>query len=171
MSQKHLITISVLSLLALGSLALWVFIGVKAHSLKDEAVSIESDMATKTSESAYLNSVRNVLKSSKSDLAAINSRFIDKDGVPSFIDLLERKAKTAGVQADFGSIVITPADAGGGTLKLSMTGSGTWSNIIQFISVLESLPYASRIETASFSTIDKKWTFSLEFIQHLTIKN
>lgn len=170
MSQKHIIPISVLGLLVLTALALWIFIGAKSHSFKAEAMAIETDLATKTTQDAYLGSVRNALRGSKAELAAIEGRFIGKDDIPEFINMLESRASSTGVLADFGSISVVPTESGSGMLKIHMTGSGSWSEVTSFIARLESLPYASKIESATFSNLDKRWSFGLDFIQHLSSK-
>lgn len=170
LSKTYIITLSILGILTLSALSLWIFIMMKTSSLKAESLAVESDIITKTSEGSYFNSIRNVLKGSKQDLEIIDSRFITKDSVPQFIGLLETKSAQAGIKSDFSSIDIGAE----GLLRIRITGTGTWSNIIEFIATLESLPYASKIESVSFSKPDVKesiWSFGLDFTENISENN
>ncbi|MEN9621810.1 MAG: Pilus assembly protein PilO [Candidatus Parcubacteria bacterium] len=172
-SKTYIVTLSVLGTLTLLTLGLWIFLIMKSSSLKSESLAVESDILARTSEGAYFNSIRNVLKGSKPYLETIDSRFIDKDSVPQFIDLLETKSLEAGINSDFSSIDIGAQNGSEGLLRIRITGTGTWSNIISFIATLESLPYASKIESLSFAKPNIKesiWSFSLDFTENISEK-
>jgi hypothetical protein len=56
-----------------------------------------------------------------------------------------------------------------------MTGAGTWENAISFVATLDSIPFASKIETLNFSkpfdtegrASTSTWNFNLELVQYL----
>jgi hypothetical protein len=172
-SKTYIVTLSILASLTLVTLGLWIFLIMKSSSLKAESLAVESDILARTSEGTYFNSIRNVLKGSKPHLETIDSRFIDKDSVPQFIDLLETKSSEAGIKSDFSSIDIGTQSGSEGLLRIRIAGTGTWGNIISFIATLESLPYASKIENVSFAKPDIKdsiWSFSLDFTENLSEK-
>ena len=162
----HLVIIGTVGALAVVALGIWIFFAVRSNALRTEIVAIETEIASKTAESIYLGSIRSILKTSKADIGLIEKRFVKKDTVPKFIELLESKADRAGIKADFGTIDITSASK----LRVQMTGKGSWTDVIGFISTLESLPYASKIENVTISKADPKlsgWGFGLELIAYL----
>ncbi len=63
-----------------------------------------------------------------------------------------------------------------------MSGTGTWSKVIDFVSTLDSLPYASKIEEVNFTrsganmeagtstdgkAVEPLWNFNLDLAQNL----
>lgn len=176
MTKKHTLILSALSIAALLVLCLWVFLYIKGTSIKAEALAVESDIAAKRNDETYLASVHNALKNSKADIASIDARFINKDGIPAFIDLLESKISHAGIKADVGSIDIATDANGSEVLRLHITGTGSWENVLSFITALESLPTASKAESVTFqktNDTDVKnttWSFGVDFIQYLSNK-
>jgi len=169
-SRTHSITLSILGVTTLVSLSLWVFLALTSNNLKTETVAIQSEITTKTADSSYYSSVRTALKNSKKNIASIDGTFITKDDVPRFIDLLESKASGVGIKADFGSIDITGATETSSVLRVRITATGAWLNLVSFVNTLESLPYALRVENLSFSKTDNKgsaWNMSLELTQYI----
>jgi hypothetical protein len=124
----------------------WVFIVYKSYSYKNQIATISEGIKTRSSEDSFLISLKSTLREAKNETQAIESRFILKEEVPSFITMLENKADTIGVKVDFGSINIEEGEVLDGTLKLQITGSGDWSEVTDFIVMLDSLPYAATIE-------------------------
>jgi hypothetical protein len=170
--------IGFLAILACLIAASWAFLVWKSMGLKGEVAAVTLEARESSSKESYLASVRNALREAKSDLDAIESRFIDRESVPAFIDLLERKALEAGVDADFGSIDLDQAGQAKDTLRIRMSGFGTWDGIIHLISILDSMPYSLRVDSIRVSrsqaTEEKAlalpWNFNLDIIQHLAEK-
>ncbi len=168
--RSHIIVVSILGACTLIALGAWIFLAIKSNSLRQENIAIETKIQAKTLESSYLTSVRNVIKGSKKEIAVVEKRFIEKDSVPQFIDLLESEAVSAGIKADFGSIDVLEEGVNNGALRIRMSGTGSWTNVTRFITTLETLPYASKVEGLTLSKSDTKsanWSFNLELIQYL----
>jgi len=172
-TRTRTITISILCLGIAVFLGLWIFFIVGGRALKNESIAIESDSASKMSQGRYFTSIRQALKGSKAELALVDSRFIDKDGIPKFISLLESKSVQSGVDTDFGLIDTLPQTENHSILRVRITGSGSWINTMLFITSLESLPYASEVETISLAKGAEKsnvWGFNLELTMYLEEK-
>lgn len=145
-TSTHTVIISILTGILLLSLSVWVFLIIQSNSIKSENSNVEAKIITGGAHESYLNSIRTVLKRSKNELAIIHGQFIKKDNVSEFISLLEAEALANNLDTDFSSIDSTPKDALRDTLKIRITSSGTWIHTMRFIKMLESLPYASKIE-------------------------
>jgi hypothetical protein len=166
----------ILSLVALCLLAGWSFISYRSAIIKTDIDTAISETRSQSTENIYLGSVRNALRDAKDDLLLVEDRFVDKDNVPEFISILEGIASRTDVRADLGSINIEQANKGEhGTLRIRMTGAGTWENAISFVATLDSIPFASKIETLNFSkpfdtegrASTSTWNFNLELVQYL----
>jgi Tfp pilus assembly protein PilO len=171
------IMVFLLSVTALLSLSAWVFLVYKSMELRKEIASLGTEARDKSSESAYLSSIRNTLRDSKEELAVIDGRFISKDSVPELINSLENKAAAERVNANFGSINVESPEEAHPTLRIKMTGSGTWERALSFITLLDSLPYVSRIENLNLTkgggdgqgrSATTTWNFNMDIVQYLT---
>jgi Tfp pilus assembly protein PilO len=163
--------VSILGVCTLLTLGAWIFLALESNSLRQESIAVEKKIFAKTAESTHLSSMRNVIKSSKSDVATIEKHFIKKDSVPQFIDMLESEAVSVGVKADFGSIDVLEEGVNSGALRIRMSGTGSWTAVTRFITTIETLPYASKVEGMTLSKSDTKsanWNFNLELIQYLS---
>lgn len=164
-----------LSLCTLVLLSAWAFLMYESGSLHTKIVEIALEAEDKSFESTYSSSVRNTLREAKADLSLIDQRFVEKDLVPEFINVLEQKGDASGAQVNLGSINVEPG-APYGLLKIRMTGSGTWEQMLSFVSVLDSLPYVLRIDNLSFTKrgigttgaqATTSWGFNLDIVQYV----
>jgi len=74
----------------------------------------------------------------------INSYFVESDDVVGFINLLEQKAKGQGTSIETTDVSIEEALGDllyGEVLKISLTVKGSWNNVMQYLNLVESLPY------------------------------
>jgi hypothetical protein len=173
MNQKSFssIKLTIFIVISIALLGGWIFLAYKSRSYRNELSTIEAEARNKSSENSYLISVKSVLRDSKEDIDVINSRFLHKDSLPEYINLLEGKVAEAGIKADFGSI-----NADQKTFSVRMTGSGSWEKVIDFIAVIDSLPYASKIDNIGIqmnggsqdANAAQVWNFTLSLTQYLS---
>ncbi len=161
---------------ALILLGAWIFIIFKSYSYKGQIATISQELKTKSSENVYLTSLKTTLREAKSEAESIDKRFVSEEEVPSFITMLEDKASDLGVKVDFGSINLEEGEILDGKLKLQISGSGTWENVMNFIVLLDSLPYASTIEEmrlhnpsamSETGDVTGEWKFNVNLTQGL----
>ncbi|HEU5114156.1 MAG TPA: hypothetical protein VFT82_00140 [Candidatus Paceibacterota bacterium] len=165
---------TVAALLALVFLGAWAYIAYQSYGLRSEIADLSAKEESAVANDSYLLSIKDTLRDSKDDLSAIDSRFIAKDGIPGFIDMLEAKASAANVKADLGSINL---DESGDplmprALSIHMGGSGAWKDCVAYISAVESLPYAIRVNDLQLSKsggdptksgkVSDSWDFSAD---------
>lgn len=170
--SKIAFTITLISTSVL--LSVWAFLIYKSVSTRSHIVTIEAEAREKSSESTYSNSVRNILRDSKENLEAIDARFVPEESVPEFITMLESQAETSKVRVNLSGIDVTPTSPHA-QLQVKVNGFGEWKNVVSFVTALDSMPYASRINNVNFTKqgvgnnaeATTTWAFNLDFVQYL----
>jgi Tfp pilus assembly protein PilO len=116
-----------------------------------EALYVEADKDIKKDQSQRL--VRAIIQEHKESLEEVDSYFVNKAGVVSFIDSLEDSGQSVGVEVSINSVSTeVEKDIPGNfleTLNIRLEVSGKWSDVISFLRQLENLPYHIRIEGVS----------------------
>ena len=130
----------------------WVFTVRKSGSMKIEIATVSRSIEDASSRNEYLNSLKSVLEESKVDLTVIDARFISKDKIPELIDSIDANAQINHVSVSVGSLNFDETNtAFPRELKVHITGSGFWGDDIRFISFLESIPFASKVDGISLN--------------------
>lgn len=148
-----------LAILAIASMGAWIFIVYRSFSLKADIAILSVQADEVQARDARTQSLKVALRDSRASITLINNRFVTKDGAPAFIDLLEVRAREAGVKVELDSLNFDQ------TLRVHILGTGSWRNNVGYLSLLESLPYAIRVDNLSFSKIGPQstgWSMSLD---------
>jgi hypothetical protein len=148
-----------LIILSFGCIGAWSFILYTSFSLKGKIASISSQADSAQARDAHTLSLKSALRESRDSVTLINSRFITKDGIPAFIDLLEVKADALGLTVNLDSINLDQ------NLHIHITGSGSWKSAVSYVSTLEALPYAVSLDNLMLSKIDgsgTRWNIGLD---------
>lgn len=100
-----------------------------------------------------LRSIKNSLEQNKDSLNRVDSYFVNTDGAVGFIEGLEKLASDGGVSLTIGGVnneIDTKVKNDfKEILRLRVDVSGSWANVVSFISALETLPFRVQIETVS----------------------
>ncbi len=144
---------------SLACIAAWGFLLYKSFSLRGDIAAISTQADSAQARDAKTLSLKSALRESRDSVAVINGRFVTKDGIPAFIDLLEAKGDEVGVQVSLDSINLDQ------NLHIHVVGSGSWKAAVSYVSVLESLPYSIAIDNLALSKIDGsggRWNIGLD---------
>lgn len=101
-----------------------------------------------------LRAQQSLLKELSSDESALDSRFLDENGVVPFIELLEAIGKDAGVTIEIDSVGIEPDSTSVQShewLRVALKAEGSWAKLFHFIVLLETIPQALRLDQVSLS--------------------
>lgn len=170
---------SAIILLGTISLALvcgWALLVYLSYSYKADIAEASAADRERVSESSYLASLRALMREEEADIQAIEERFIQEEDIPLFVESLEDKASQSGVEATLGSLNLGNAAEGSAIapLSVSIAAKGPWQSLVRFVSALDYLPYASKIEGVSFSKIESSapeaqgaWNARIDFIQYV----
>jgi Tfp pilus assembly protein PilO len=144
--------VAILLVIVLGLFGAWCFFVYRSSALRGEIAALQSASDEVSAKESKLISLKNVMRDSKDDIDLISSRFIAKDDIPKFIDMLETDAQGANVKADLSSINLEDGEPSAiRALKVHVSGSGSWKDSVGFIALIESLPYALSVDSLSLS--------------------
>ncbi len=130
-------------LFVLGSLTFW-----DIKTMNEQTSVFENEIIINTKREEALDSVVNMINDTKLSVAKLDTFFVGKDeALAGFIKLVESMAKGAGVNATVGSV--SDEGVAKDLLRMKLTFNGPWQSVINFIGILESVPY--KIETANLS--------------------
>ena len=152
----------------------WIYLAYESYQLSANIAALSATAKEKMARTSYLISAKSFLRESRNDIDLITSRFIDKEGVPSFIDRIENKAAVYGVKVSISSVNLeNPAkDSTIGKLRMNVTALGDWKNVVEFIAALDSLSYLSSVERVTFTKANTQanpsWSAGATLIQYTT---
>lgn len=146
--------------ISLGSFFLYLII---SRDREANTLALEARELIKKDEQA--SSVRIALRESSDTLEKIDNVFIREDEISSFIDSLEAIASDYGVNISIGSISVEaiPNTPSNKQLRIRISSAGSWSELVSFMSHLESLSKAVLVQKFSLnkdvgSTVPKEGT-------------
>ncbi len=91
------------------------------------------------------------------DLKKIDSYFVGADGIVDFINMLEQKAGEQSIEIETSNVsIVEPAEdlLYGESLEVVLSVVGDWNDVMQYIRLVEGLPYALSVESASMSLME-----------------
>lgn len=108
----------------------------------------EAQLQSKREE--HFRTIKKVLADTRSERLELNSRFISKDGVVSFIEKIESLSGITGASLDIRSVSIIDTDTTTEYewLELSVDISGTWSELNHLVALVEHFPVALSLSGA-----------------------
>ncbi len=145
-------------LLALAAVVFLVACGVYAFALytvvriQNTVGTLGDKVALETKEQSRLTAARSILASSASQRASLATYLLKRDDVASFIDELSRLQAASGTSMDVRSVDAKKGGVGKAAEELGLTVavSGSWSQVMHFLSLIESLPYGVGITSIDF---------------------
>ncbi len=143
--------------LAMTSLLLYGFLFWEIKTKTQDAAKIQEDADKDVKREESLRLAKISLAKNKESIEKIDSYFIARDGVVSFIEELENLGKETGVILSIGSVSAEVdakvKDDFKETLRIRLEASGSWKDLFYFLSILESLPYRAQIEQMTLSLL------------------
>lgn len=150
MKNKTSTSLIVVILITLSALAGLFYMITYVESLSEKTAEIRSDIEVKQIKIKHIQGINKSAEKTSEDGAKVMSYFIKSDGAIDFVSLVESTASDLSLKYNTNSIENISNDIlasqGKDILKLSMTLSGGWKNILKFLLYIESLPYAVRVE-------------------------
>lgn len=142
---KELLIIALLFAAAAAGWYAFMFVQVKA---KNERISdLRNQIDARTAEESTLHSRKELVADTASLHEKLKSYFVAAEGSVSVIELLETVGNEVGILVETRKVE-TNAIAKSETaelLRLTLIATGTWSNTLRFLGLIELLPYEARI--------------------------
>lgn len=138
------------SLLGMGiGVSLWKPIHISYATLRDA----KEELVVLEKKSLFVKDLERTLRAEEPNIAKIETVFLKPSGVVTFLEQLEHLADTSNVRISVDAADLAHEDTDPFSI-FTLTVHGTFSDIYQFISLLESMmPYA-RIPAVSFTAGD-----------------
>jgi Tfp pilus assembly protein PilO len=143
-------------IIALAALGGFSYVVSYISGLSQKTSDIKSDIESKQIKINHIQNVNKSAEKTSEDGIKIVNYFIKSDGVIDFVSSVESTAGDFSLKYNTTSIDNAGNDVlaaqGKDLLKMSMTLSGSWKNILRFLTYIESLPYAVRVERVELSS-------------------
>ena len=124
----------------------------------DDNQNISMNLQNDTIKSQQLANFQKSLKKSSEEKDALLALFIKNDDIPNFIQSLEtimKNLKITGTTKSVSERVVPELTSSGkNELLISFEAEAPYSNLMQFVDILENLPYKSYISTATITKED-----------------
>ena len=161
--SKHMPLILILILIILA------FLGVLSIYNIREEIAISSQLLTQVeqaeSKDAIVQSINGVGNSNGIDIQAFEGLALNDTSLVDMIETIEKAARSLNVEARTQSVdKIKPAtEAEPQKLRVTIEGTGSWSNNLAFLKALESLPYRVMFDNVSLTKEGSTWKSTITF--------
>lgn len=113
---------------------------------------LENTIEVELEREKVLESVKNVILDTAAERSKLDTYFVSSKNAVDFITLLEELARGSTVKLSISSFKEEKAKPGdiNGLIEISLKAEGEWRNILNFMSLLETLPYKSDLTETIF---------------------
>lgn len=150
---KKVLALVVLLNVALLAVLVFFFFAIKS---KNETISRnENIIETALAERGKIATLKTLVEETHKDREKLDSFLVDKEKIVEFLESVENLAKNERLSIGIGSLEERTDSASGvavPTLNLSIDSSGSWSNVIKFLHLMENLPYHLSISKVNLRT-------------------
>ncbi len=162
--KQFLIPASLLILVA-ASVAGYVFMISKIDGAVQAIATANEQVQSLTARETFARSAGTFLSDTAAARAEIATFVANDAAVAGIIQSLEDEGKRGKVAVSVGSVTVVPDGwKQHELLRVELSAHGQFAALGNFATVLESLPFASRLETASFEVSDKSWFSSFVLV-------
>ena len=143
-----------------------LFIVIKNKNNQVSALQNQVDIEVRKDQ--RLNSTKQLIEDLGEELEQIDAYFVPVDGVVDFLENLEALGSVASVSVDVNSVSVnenTNDNLPYELLKIDFVARGSWKNVVQLISLLETLPLGIVIERMQFERLpnSSSWQMNTSF--------
>jgi len=113
-----------------------------------------ADVSRSVSKVLELESLESFLEATAEERQAVESSLIGRDGVVEFVKTLERLGRESGLEIRTNSLSVSEAPREADLVELltvNLEGKGGWRDTIDFLSVIEQLPFSVSIGEVSLA--------------------
>jgi Tfp pilus assembly protein PilO len=120
------------------------------------------------------SALEKLYEESEKDRAVLKNFVVTHEGVANFLALMENAGRNRGLLVNIRSVQISPIKDSPSfeTLKVSVEVGGTYEGLVDFLPVIESLPYQIEITSVSLNHIEGtswKGLFELQVVKEKSL--
>jgi hypothetical protein len=152
-TKQYLILVIVLNVAVI---SLWAFLFLKVKASNERISTLTNEIELRVRQERTLQSVKDLVEATAEARALLNASFLKEDGAAGFLEFLESVGKGVGVVVTIKSVdEPVPSDPKAlRELRVQLNADGRWKNVMQFLGVVEHLPYETRVEQVVLSRKD-----------------
>lgn len=151
-TNATLILVSIITLCIVGG---FYYLVTYVSGLSEKTTELKSEVESKQIKINHIQNVNKSAEKTSEDSVKIMDHFIKADGAIDFVSSVESTASDFSLKYNTNAIENVEnemlASQGKQILRISMSLSGGWKNILKFITYIESLPYAVKVEKVELS--------------------
>jgi hypothetical protein len=151
-SKKTKIILLISLILFVGVTTFFVFVHIKIREVKSESVLIGQRIIENRRSVATFDSLKKNISDIEASSEKIDSFFIKKDEVVSFLDTLESLASTTNTKISIQTVSDKKVAPMGSVIVVGLNAQGSYSNIHKLIRLLEEMPYQTEIQNINLSS-------------------
>jgi len=141
------------------TISLYVFVYWSIYKDSKSVASLVTQSSTDFEKSERIRVAKAEIAKNGDFISKIDSYFIPKDGVVTFINEIENLGKSTDVSTTISSIEpliidVKEKNSFKETLSVKLEAVGSWKNVYQFVSLLENLPYGIVIDEVQIKLMD-----------------
>lgn len=146
-------------LVFLASAAAPAYLMARTAAAKQYIADVEGKIGSARSREQAERSLRQLVADTEAERAELRSHSLEQGSAAALIELLERDARGTGIAFSIGGVAVDPKDGPFDVLKVSMRGQGSFSAVMRLLSLIETIPYASTVESVALEReMDGRWS-------------
>ena len=153
-TKKLTITLIIISLIALGA-CFYLFTNIKKTDKEVSLLAVQIESWVKREES--LRSIKSLMEDTKKEREQLANLFVQSKGEVDFIEAVESLGRTVGVNLEIESVGVETmkgkTSSSTELFRLSAKTEGSWSGIINLLTLLENMPFSISFENLNLRKI------------------
>lgn len=141
--------VAIAGLIFLASAAAPAYLMTRTAAAKRYIANVEGQIGSARSREQATRSLRQLILDTEEERAALGAYALEQGSAATLIELLERDARAAGIAFEIGGVSVDPKDGPFDVLKVSMRGQGSFTAVMRLLSLIETIPYASTVDSAA----------------------
>lgn len=150
--KKNYTVLIIVILLDVGAIGAYYTLYGRIINLNREIASTTTAIQSFERKEETFASLKTIVKDTEDERAKLESYFVANDDTASFIEKVEGLAHSKGLEFTVASI-----SAAAGTLNLQIEATGMWSDLMNFYTLLERMPYQTSFGDAKFTYAKPLW--------------
>ena len=145
-------------LLNIGAVLVLAFLFSEVKAANERISSLSNDIELRSKQEGALRSVKDIVAETAVVRQELDTYFIEKEGVVAFLELLESVGRSAGTAVTIQVVEKRPLEGSEALeeLHIKLDAVGSWEGVVQFLGLLEYLPYEAGVGQLVISRKDAK---------------
>lgn len=147
MKKRSITTLTSAILLNVVILVVLGLIFYEVRHKNQQISSVQNEISFESKKIDRLKNLQTLVETTSGDRELLDHYFLSKDNLVEFISLVEQLAKDAGVKVGLDNVGEEESENSQYlNLRMNISTSGSWSDVLRYIAMLENLPYVVKLD-------------------------